>query len=357
PARADAQWPHRQRRGVQRAAGRRVGAAARRRRGARTGARAGGGARAGAARVRVDRAGRAAGRRERAGRAAQRPRAARATPERHRSGRQRGAARATALRQRPDRLPGRARHAAHAAQHAGQRGRHLRQRRHRPRSPVQGARRRLAVTPSPPATRTQRNPHRPNPAMTKSDKAPTNPPAGGLDALLGGARVRRWWRRPMPWIAVALVALVAAGAWFWLNQKQTSAAPRYVTEEARRGDLTLTVTADGKLQATRSVNIGSELSGTVRRVLVDVNDRVKKGQVLVELDTAKLKAQVERARASMAAAQAKLAQTTATVKEAQASLARLQEVSRLSGGKVPSAAELDAARAALDRARADENSA
>src|SRR5690606_665448 len=195
------------------------------------------------------------------------------------------------------------------------------------------------------------------PAMTKSDKAPTNPPAGGLDALLGGARVRRWWRRPMPWIAVALVALVAAGAWFWLNQKQTRAAPRYVTEDARRGDLTLSVTADGKLQATRSVNIGSELSGTVRRVLVDVNDRVKKGQVLVELDTAKLKAQVERARASMAAAQAKLAQTTATVKEAQASLARLQEVSRLSGGKVPSAAELDAARAALDRARADENSA
>src|SRR5690606_14606595 len=252
------------------------GAAAGRRRGARTGGRAGGGARAGAARVRVDRAGRAAGRRECAGRAAQRPRAAGATPERHRSGRQRGAARAAALRQRPDRLPGRARHAAHAAHHAGERGRHLRQRRHRPRSPVQGARRRLAVTPSPPAARIQRNPPRtkpasPDSAMTKSDKSATSPPAGDLDALLGGARARRWWRRPMPWIAVAVVALVAAGAWFWLNQKQTSAAPRYVTEDARRGDLTLSVTADGKLQATRSVNIGSELSGTVRRVLVDVN--------------------------------------------------------------------------------------
>jgi hypothetical protein len=70
------------------------------------------------------------------------------------------------------------------------------------------------------------------------------------------------------------------------------------------------------LQPTRSVTIGSELSGTVRNVLVDVNDKVKKGQVLVELDTAKLEAQVLRSRASLAAAQARLAQAVATTKEA-----------------------------------------
>src|SRR5690606_9593386 len=68
-------------------------------------------------------------------------------------------------------------------------------------------------------------------------------------------------------------------------------------------------------------------------------------------------AQVERSRAAVAASRARLAQTSATVKEAQANLARLEEVARLSGGKVPSAAELDAARATLVRARADENSA
>ncbi len=177
-----------------------------------------------------------------------------------------------------------------------------------------------------------------------------------VDTLLAGAR-RHWWQRPSLWIGLGVLALAAGGTWYWLGQKQDAAAPRYVTEEARRGDLTLTVTANGKLQATRTVNIGSELSGTVRRVLVDVNDRVKKGDVLVELDTAKLTAQVARSRASLAAAQAKLAQTIATVKESEASLARLREVSRLSGGKVPSAAELDAATAALARARADENSA
>ena len=82
-----------------------------------------------------------------------------------------------------------------------------------------------------------------------------------------------------------------------------------------------------------------------------------KGQVLVELDTAKLSDQVLRSRASLAATQAQQAQSSATVKESKASLARFEEVARLSSGKVPSAAELDTARATLDRAVAAEASA
>ncbi len=92
-------------------------------------------------------------------------------------------------------------------------------------------------------------------------------------------------------------------------------------------------------------------------MLVDVNDRVKAGQVLVELDVSKFSDQVTRSRASLAAAQAQQAQATATVQEAQATLARFEEVSRLSGGKVPSATELDTARASVDRALASVASA
>jgi HlyD family secretion protein len=111
------------------------------------------------------------------------------------------------------------------------------------------------------------------------------------------------------------------------------------------------------LQPTRSISIGSELSGTVRKVNVDVNDRIQQGQVLVELDTAKLRDQILRSRASLAAANAKVAQAVATVKEATASLARLEEVERLSGGRVPSRTELDSGHATLERAVADEVSA
>lgn len=183
------------------------------------------------------------------------------------------------------------------------------------------------------------------------------PSANDLQTLLANDQPSHWWQRPALWIGAAAVVVLAAGLTYWQTQKQASATPSYVTEAVRKGNLTLSVSANGTLQPTRAVNIGSELSGTVKRVLVDVNDRIKKGQVLVELDTAKLSDQVLRSRASLASMQAQLAQSTATVKEAQASLARFEEVARLSGGKVPSAAELDSARANLDRAVALEASA
>lgn len=190
----------------------------------------------------------------------------------------------------------------------------------------------------------------------KSPKA-ASAQAADLAGLLGAAPRRRWWQRATLWIGVAALLVAAGGVYAWQSSKAANAAPSYVTEEVRRGNLTLSVAANGTLQPTRSVTIGSELSGTVRNVLVDVNDKVKKGQVLVELDTAKLEAQVLRSRASLASAQARLAQAVATTKEATAGLARLQEVARLSGGKVPSATELDAGQATLDRAKADEASA
>ncbi len=178
-----------------------------------------------------------------------------------------------------------------------------------------------------------------------------------LQTLLAEAPKPVWWRRRALWSAIALIAIGAGAYYAWQQNSQKNAAPSYVAEAVARGNLTLTVTANGTLQPTRSVNIGSELSGTVLRVLVDVNDRVKKGQVLVELDTAKLTDQVTGSRAALAAAQAQLQQATATVKESKASLARLEEVARLSGGKVPAPTELDSARAALDRAVGAEASA
>ncbi|OYU73128.1 MAG: efflux transporter periplasmic adaptor subunit, partial [Burkholderiales bacterium PBB5] len=148
--------------------------------------------------------------------------------------------------------------------------------------------------------------------------------------------------------------MAAAAAWQWQRAAQPAGAPRFVTQPVVQGDLALTVSANGTLQPTRSVSVGSELSGTVAQVLVDINDRVKRGQVLVQLDTAKLRDQIARSRATLASAQASVAQAQATVTEARAGLARLQEVHRLSGGQVPAATELDTARATLAKAEAAE---
>ncbi len=178
-----------------------------------------------------------------------------------------------------------------------------------------------------------------------------------LNALLGDSAPRPWYRRLWPWLLLATLLGAAGGWWWWQAGAAARAAPVYSTEPVGRGNLVLKVTANGTVQPTRSINIGSELSGTVLKVNVDVNDRVKKGQVLVVLDTAKLQDQVRRSQAALAAAEAKVAQTTATIAEARASLGRLEEVARLSGGQVPSAAELDSGRAALARAVADAASA
>lgn len=183
------------------------------------------------------------------------------------------------------------------------------------------------------------------------------PTATDLQALLGQERPRPLWRRPAVLGGLVLLLALAAGVWWYGQTQQAQAIPRFVTEPVRQGDVSRNVSADGTLQPTRQVNVGSELSGTVREVRVDVNDRVKAGQVLVVLDTAKLQDQVTSARAALATADAQVAQARATLAESRAQLARQEEVARLSGGRVPSAAELDAARAAVLRAEAAESSA
>jgi len=189
--------------------------------------------------------------------------------------------------------------------------------------------------------------------------AAATPPVADADvaSLLGDPDAQPWFRRPWLWVGIAALLLALAGAAWWWTARAAQALPRYTTQPVSRGDLTLTVTANGTLQPTRSVSIGSELSGTVLRVEVDVNDRIRKGQVLVVLDTAKLSDQIRRSQAGVAAAQSRVAQSVATVAEARAALSRLEAVAKLSGGQVPSIAELDGGRATLARAEADADSA
>jgi HlyD family secretion protein len=164
-----------------------------------------------------------------------------------------------------------------------------------------------------------------------------------LDRPTGARR----WRGAL---AVALlVAMTGAAGWTVLQDRNGGSAQPYLTTPARHGPLVVSVIATGSIQPTNQVDVSSELSGTIRRILVDYNSVVAEGQVLAELDTDKLRATVEHSRAAMAAARAGVVEARATVIEKTADLRRKQQ---LAADKVASRQDLDAARAAAARAEA-----
>ena len=157
--------------------------------------------------------------------------------------------------------------------------------------------------------------------------------------------------------SLLLGAAVIVGAVLLLLSREDASGPRYRTEPAVIDQLVVKVSATGNLQPTNQVEVGSELSGIVTAVFVDENDRVERGQVLAQLDLAKLQDAVERSRAGLAAAQAQVQQAQATVVEKQAELRRFREISAKTGGGLPSRSEMDMADANAKRAIADEASA
>ena len=180
-------------------------------------------------------------------------------------------------------------------------------------------------------------------------QAGTTPERSTLDEFLGrqpSSPRMRLLRKAAPVIGVLLLAGLALV--YFTGRK--SDQPGFATTPAQRGDLRVTVSATGNLQPTNEVEVGSELSGLVTEVNVDNNDRVTRGQILARIDTARLQDTIVQSRASLQSAIAYVAQAEATAQQTKASLARFEEVHALSGGKVPSAAELDTAKAEHARA-------
>lgn len=159
-----------------------------------------------------------------------------------------------------------------------------------------------------------------------------------------------WIRRLIVCSALFLPALYIV---YHLQGGSGDSAVQYKMQSAVRGSLSVTVTATGNLEPTNQVDVGSELSGTIKEVMVNYNDEVKNGQVLARLDTSKLEAQVLQSKASLDSAQAKVLQSRATVKETKNELARLKHLRQVNP-KAVSQHDLDAAEAARARALAEE---
>jgi HlyD family secretion protein len=144
---------------------------------------------------------------------------------------------------------------------------------------------------------------------------------------------------------VSLFVVAAVGAAYFLGKShgERPAAERYRTEAVTRGRIVQTVSANGTLNPVVLVNVGSQISGRIIRLYADFNDRVKAGQVLAELDSRIIRAQLQQARATLAGAQARL------------SLAEIEErrARRLAERHFLAQSELDKAVNAVQLARAE----
>ncbi len=110
------------------------------------------------------------------------------------------------------------------------------------------------------------------------------------------------------WLSIAAILIVAgAAAAFW-TRSGTDAGVTYRTVKVEKGDLEAVVSATGALSAVTTVEVGTQVSGLISKIMVDFNDTVKKGEVIAQLDTTLLQSSVQDAEASYERTQAELHQ-------------------------------------------------
>jgi HlyD family secretion protein len=125
--------------------------------------------------------------------------------------------------------------------------------------------------------------------------------------------------------------------------------PEYRTEPVTRGDITASVTATGTVNAVTTVLVGTQVSGTIRNLYVDFNSKVRKGQVIAQIDPSIFEAQAQQQRANLSVARANVEKAEAGLIDAKRSLDRNTQL--LSKNLIPRS-DLDSATTNYDSAKA-----
>ena len=116
-------------------------------------------------------------------------------------------------------------------------------------------------------------------------------------------RAFSWVWRKKWWFLLFIVMLIAI--WLIFGGEERSVKSGYSTVEITRGDMRQVVSATGEIQPVNTVNIGSQVSGTINAIYVDYNSKVKKGDILLTIEPSVLEAQVREAEASLSSSKSK----------------------------------------------------
>ena len=125
-------------------------------------------------------------------------------------------------------------------------------------------------------------------------------------------------------IALVILAAIGATAWYFISTRKPDIT--YKTARLERGAIVATVTATGNLSAVTTVQVGTQVSGTIQKLYVDYNSRVKKGQPIAEIDPSLFNASVEQATGTALNAEANLQKAKVTLADAERTLKRNKQL-------------------------------
>jgi HlyD family secretion protein len=155
-------------------------------------------------------------------------------------------------------------------------------------------------------------------------------------------------------IAVLAAVLLAAVAYYYLGTDGAEGKSRYRTATVERGDIAETVLATGNLNAVTTVQVGSQVSGTLEKIFVDYNSPVTKGQVIAQIDTRLFEASVLQAKGNLENARAALERANVLVVDTERTYRRNREL--VEDGFVAQS-DVDSAQTAYETALAQKRSA
>jgi len=126
-------------------------------------------------------------------------------------------------------------------------------------------------------------------------------------------------------LIISVIIFVIAIAGFLLFRGNGN-EPKFRTEKIVRGDIEMSITATGTVNPVTTVLVGTQVSGTIKKIYVDFNSPVKKGQLIALIDPALFEAQVNQAKANLLSAKANLEKAEATVVDAKRTMDRNKEL-------------------------------
>ena len=146
-------------------------------------------------------------------------------------------------------------------------------------------------------------------------------------------------------LAFVVIIALSAGAYFIFRSNENE--QKFRTEKISKGDIVQSITATGTVNAVTTVLVGTQVSGTIKNILVDFNSVVKKGQLIAQIDPAIFDSQVEQARANVLSAKANVEKAVVALADSKRTLNRQKE---LFAKNLIARSDIDAAETAYDTA-------